>query len=479
MKNELHNPNDPTIEQLYEKWFLGYASYVILERAIPAIEDGLKPVQRRILHAMQAIDDGRYGKVANIVGQTMQYHPHGDASITEAMVAMGQKTLLIDTQGNWGDPRTGDPAAAARYIEARLSPFSKEVVYSPQVTQWELAYDGRKKEPCTLPIKFPLLLMQGGEGIAVGLSTKILPHNFVELLEASIALLQGKEVTLFPDFPTGGVADCRQYKSGQRGGKILVRAKMQIRDPNTIAITEIPYGTTTSSLIDSILQAHKKGKIKIKHVVDNTAEFVEILVHLLPSQPAEQMVDALYFFTDCQVTHTSNVCVIQEGKPAFISVEQLLRYTVDRTKDILQQELLIQEDTLQEQLLVNSLEKIFIEHRIYTKIEECQSWEEVLQTITIQMDPYLDQFYRPITQDDIVKLTEIKIKKIAKYNHQHAQEVALNLRDALKQTKDNLAHLTTFTINWHAHLLDKYGKGRGRKTTLDEFPPCNQNILCK
>ena len=300
---------------LYQDWFLSYASYVILERAIPSIEDGLKPVQRRILHAMQTIDDGRYNKVANIVGQAMQYHPHGDAPITEAMVAIGQKGLLIDTQGNWGDPRTGDPAAAARYIEARLSPFSKEVVYSAQVTQWQYAYDGRKKEPMHFPVKFPILLMQGAEGIAVGLSTKILPHNFAEIVEASIDLLQGKSIALFPDFPTGGLADCGHYQGGKRGSKVMVRAKIEQRNKQTLAITEIPYGTTTTHLIDSILQAHKKGKIKLKNVVDNTAEHVEILVHLLPNSSVEQTIDALYLFTDCQMSHSPNACVIQEGKP--------------------------------------------------------------------------------------------------------------------------------------------------------------------
>ncbi|CAH2560238.1 DNA gyrase/topoisomerase IV subunit A [Cardinium endosymbiont of Oedothorax gibbosus] len=465
-----HKASDlPPMEEMYEQWFLEYASYVILERAVPAIEDGLKPVQRRILHAMQLIDDGRYNKVANIVGQTMQYHPHGDASITEAIVAIGQKELLIDTQGNWGDLRTGDSAAAARYIEARLAPFSKEILYSPQITTWQLSYDGRKKEPRTLPVKFPLLLAQGVEGIAVGLATKILPHNFIELVEAAIDLLKGKPVSLFPDFATGGLADCTHYNEGKRGGKVRVRARIVAREKQTLAITEIPYAATTTSLIDSILKAHEKGKIKIKNVVDNTAEDIEILVHLLSGQPAETVIDALYLFTDCEGSYAPNACVIQDEKPVFVTVHELLAYAVARTTDLLEQELLLEQQALKEKLFFASLEKIFIENRIYREIEACTTWEELLMTIADHLKPY--DFYRPIVEEDLVRLTEIKIKRISQYDSLRAQETLTQLQTHLATTIHHLQHLKDYTIAWYSGLLQKYGKGRERKTILTSFDP--------
>ena len=457
------------MEGMYEQWFLEYASYVILERAVPAIEDGLKPVQRRILHAMQLIDDGRYNKVANIVGQTMQYHPHGDASITEAIVAIGQKELLIDTQGNWGDLRTGDSAAAARYIEARLAPFGKEILYSPQITTWQLSYDGRKKEPRTLPVKFPLLLAQGVEGIAVGLATKILPHNFIELVEAAIDLLKGKPISLFPDFATGGLADCTHYNAGKRGGKVRVRARIVVRDQQTLAITEIPYGTTTTSLIDSILKAHEKGKVKIKNVVDNTAENIEILINLLPGQPAETVIDALYLFTDCEVSYAPNACVIQDEKPVFVTVNELLAYTVARTTALLEQELLLEQQALKEKLFFASLEKIFIETRIYREIEGCKTWEDLLRTIADHLQPY--DFYRPIVEEDLVRLTEVQIKRISQYDSLRAQETLAQLQTHLATTLHHLQHLKDYTIAWYSGLLQKYGKGRARKTILTSFDP--------
>ncbi|WP_243018104.1 MULTISPECIES: DNA gyrase/topoisomerase IV subunit A [Candidatus Cardinium] len=456
-----------TMEAMYEQWFLAYASYVILERAVPAIEDGLKPVQRRILHAMQLIDDGRYNKVANIVGQTMQYHPHGDASITEAIVVIGQKELLIDTQGNWGDVRTGDSAAAARYIEARLAPFGKEILYSPQITTWQLAYDGRKKEPRTLPVKFPLLLAQGVEGIAVGLATKILPHNFIELIQASIDLLKGNAINLFPDFATGGLADCSHYQAGKRGGKVRVRALILVRDQQTLVITQIPYGTTTTSLIESILKAHEKGKIKIKHVVDNTAEDIEILINLLPGQLAETVIDALYLFTDCEVSYAPNACVIQDDKPVFVTVHELLAYTVDRTTALLEQELLLEEQALKEKIFFASLEKIFIQNRIYRQIEDCQTWEDLLMTIADHLKSY--DFYRPIVEADLVRLTEIKIKRISQYDSLRAQETLIQLQTNLATTIHHLQNLKDYTIAWYSGLLEKYGKGRERKTTLTNF----------
>ena len=454
---------------MYKDWFLDYASYVILERAVPAIEDGLKPVQRRILHAMKEMDDGRFNKVANIIGQSMQYHPHGDASIGDAIVNLGQKELLIETQGNWGDVRTGDSAAAPRYIEARLSKFALEVVFNPQTTEWQLSYDGRKREPITLPVKFPLLLAQGVEGIAVGLSTKILPHNFCELIEGSIEILKGNKTNVLPDFITGGLADFSDYQEGQRGGKIKVRARIEEEDSKTLVIKEIPYGVTTDSLIDSILKANDKGKIKIKKVVDNTAKDVEIQVQLAPGTSPDVTIDALYAFTDCEVSISPNACVIIDEKPVFLSVNKILEYNTHQTKKLLKQELEIRKGELMEKLLFSSLEKIFIENRIYRDIEECTTWDAVLEAIDKGLDPYKPDFYREITQDDLVRLTEIKIKRISKYDAFKADELMKRLQDELKEVNYNLKHLTEYAIKYYQNLLEKYGKGRERKTEIRAF----------
>lgn len=454
---------------MYKDWFLDYASYVILERAVPAIEDGLKPVQRRILHAMKEMDDGRFNKVANIIGQSMQYHPHGDASIGDAIVNLGQKDLLIETQGNWGDVRTGDGAAAARYIEARLSKFALEVVFNPQTTEWQLSYDGRKREPVTLPVKFPLLLAQGVEGIAVGLSTKILPHNFRELIEGSIEILKGNKTNILPDFLTGGLADFSDYQEGLRGGKIKVRARIEEEDSKTLLIKEIPYGTTTDSLIDSILKANDKGKIKIKKVVDNTAKDVEIQIQLAPGVSPDVTIDALYAFTDCEVSISPNACVIIEDKPVFLTVNQILEYNTMQTKELLKKELEIRKGELLEKLLFSSLEKIFIENRIYRDIEECTTWEAVLEAIDKGLDPYKPDFYREITQEDLVRLTEIKIKRISKFDAFKADELMKRLQEELKEVNYNLKHLTDYAIAYYQNLLDKYGKGRERKTEIRAF----------
>ena len=454
---------------MYKDWFLDYASYVILERAVPAIEDGLKPVQRRILHAMKEMDDGRFNKVANIIGQSMQYHPHGDASIGDAIVNLGQKDLLIETQGNWGDVRTGDGAAAARYIEARLSKFALEVVFNPQTTDWQLSYDGRKREPVTLPVKFPLLLAQGVEGIAVGLSTKILPHNFRELIEGSIEILKGNKTNVLPDFLTGGLADFSDYQEGLRGGKIKVRARIEEEDSKTLLIKEIPFGTTTDSLIDSILKANDKGKIKIKKVVDNTAKDVEIQIQLAPGVSPDVTIDALYAFTDCEVSISPNACVIIEDKPVFLTVNQILEYNTKKTKELLRRELEIRKGELLEKLLFSSLEKIFIENRIYRDIEECTTWEAVLEAIDRGLDPYKPDFYREITQDDLIRLTEIKIKRISKFDAFKADELMKRLQEELKEVNYNLKHLTEYAIAYYQNLLDKYGKGRERKTEIRAF----------
>ncbi len=457
------------LEGLYENWFLDYASYVILERAVPRIEDGFKPVQRRIMHAIREMDDGRFNKVANIIGSTMQYHPHGDMAIGEAIVNIGQKELLFDTQGNWGDIRTGDSAAAPRYIEARLSKFAHEVVYNPQTTKWQLSYDGRKKEPVTLPVKFPLLLAQGVEGIAVGLSTKIMPHNFCELIKASIDVLKGKNPKIYPDFPTGGIADFSEYNQGQRGGRIRVRAKIEILDKKTLVIREIPYTTTTTSLIDSIVKASEKGKIKIRQVVDNTARDVEIVITLQSGQSPEIAMDALYAFTDCEVSISPNACVIVEDKPRFMGVNEILKYNTNYTLNLLKQELQILKGELQEKILFSSLEKIFIEKRIYRNIEECETWEDVIQTIDKGLKPYKKQFYREITTDDIVKLTEIKIKRISRYDSFKADELLKDLENQLKTTQHNLRHLVDYAIAYFNNLLEKYGKGRERRTEIKSF----------
>jgi topoisomerase-4 subunit A len=454
---------------MFENWFLDYASYVILERAIPATEDGLKPVQRRILHAMYQMDDGRYNKVANIIGQAMQYHPHGDASISEAIVNMGQKDLLIDTQGNWGDIRTGDSAAAARYIEARLTKFALEVLFNPETTDWQLSYDGRKKEPITMPAKFPLLLAQGVEGIAVGLSTKILPHNFCELLEASVDILQGKESNILPDFPTGGLMDASNYQGGRRGGKVRVRAVIEKVDGKTLAIREIPFGTTTGSLIESILKAADQGKIKIKNIVDNTAQEVEIIITLPTGASPEVTMDALYALTDCEVSISPNACVIIGQKPYFLEVNEMLRYSTLRTKDLLTQELTLLKAKLQEQILSASLEKIFIENRIYRKIEEAETWEQVLQIIDKGLQPFKKEFFREITQEDLIRLTEIKIKRISKFDGFKADELMLKLRQQLEEVLDNLNNTNRYAIQYFKNLLKKYGKGRERKTQIATF----------
>lgn len=457
------------VDGLYQNWFLDYASYVILERAVPRIEDGLKPVQRRIMHSLKEMDDGRFNKVANVIGNTMQYHPHGDAAIGEAIVNIGQKDILIETQGNWGDVRTGDGAAAPRYIEARLSKFALDVVYNAQTTEWQLSYDGRKKEPVTLPVKFPLLLAQGVEGIAVGLSTKILPHNFVELIKASIDILKEKKPKIYPDFPTGGIADFSEYNQGLRGGKIKVRAKIEVLDKKTLVIKEIPFATTTTSIMESIVKASEKGQIKVRQVVDNTAQDVEIQIHLQAGQSPEVSIDALYAFTDCEISISPNACVIIEDKPTFMPVNEILKYNTHQTVQLLKQELQIRRDELMEKILFSSLEKIFIEKRIYRNIEECETFEEVISTIDKGLKPYKKQFYREITRDDILRLTEIKIKRISKFDSFKADELLKDLEKELKQTLNHLKHLTDYAISYYQNLLDKYGKGRERKTEIKSF----------
>lgn len=457
------------LEGLYKDWFLDYASYVILERAVPRIEDGFKPVQRRIMHALKEMDDGRFNKVANVIGSAMQYHPHGDAAIGEAIVNMGQKNLLFDTQGNWGDVTTGDGAAAPRYIEVRLSKFALDVVYNPDTTEWQLSYDGRKKEPVTLPVKFPLLLAQGVEGIAVGLSTKILPHNFQELIKASIDVLKGKNPKLYPDFPTGGIADFSEYEQGYRGGKIKVRAKVEILDKKTLVIREVPYNTTTTSLIESIVKASEKGKIKMKQVVDNTARDVEIVLHLQPGQSPEIAMDALYAFTDCEISISPNACVIVDDKPQFMKVGDILKRNTEQTVKLLKRELEIKKADLMEKILFSSLEKIFIEKRIYRSIEEITTFEGVIDTIDKGLKPYRKQFYREITRDDILRLMEIRIKRISKYDSYKADELLRDLEKELKDTIHHLKHLVEFAISYFQGLLDKYGKGRERRTEIRSF----------
>ena len=469
MSDQEKDPQLLPVKGMYENWFLEYASYVILERAVPALADGLKPVQRRILHAMHVVDDGRYNKVANLIGQTMQYHPHGDAAIGDALVNLGQKDLLIDTQGNWGDHRTGDGAAAARYIEARLSPLAKEILFNDPITAWQRSYDGRKKEPITLPVKFPLLLAQGVEGIAVGLATKILPHNFCELLQGAIKVLQGKKPQLEPDFPTGGMADCTAYNAGKRGGKVRIRACIDIKDKNTLLIKEIPYGTTTTSLIDSILRANQKGKVKVKSVVDNTAEHVEIAIQLPSGQSPTVTIDALYVFTDCEVSISPNACVIKDNKPVFLGVDELLTASTLRTRDLLHQELELQAANLKEKILFASLEQIFIENRIYNAIEACSTWEAVLKTIDKGLEPHKKTFYRTLTEDDLVRLTEIKIKRISRFNADKAKEKLVALQEELRQVEHNLANLTDYAIAYFKGLLKRYGDYYPRQTELTSF----------
>lgn len=462
----------PKIIQLsgmFKNWFLDYASYVILERAVPHLHDGLKPVHRRILHAMKRLDDGRYNKVANIIGYTMQYHPHGDASIGDALVQLGQKELLIDTQGNWGNVLTGDGAAAARYIEARLSPFALEVVFNPKTTKWILSYDGRNKEPLTLPVKFPLLLMQGVEGIAVGLASKVLPHNFTELLDASVAHLQGREFELFPDFPGGGMADFSRYNDGIRGGTVRVRARISKLDKKTLVINDIPFGRTTGSVIDSILKANEKGKIKIKKIDDNTADKVEILVHLSPGISPDKTIDALYAFTDCEVSISPNSCVIEDDKPRFLGVAEMLRISTGHTQALLKMELEIRLSELGEDWHMSSLEKIFIENRIYLSIEECETWESVLETIDRGLVPYKPLLSREVTREDIVRLTEIKIKRISRYDTRKADEHIKSIEQEMEEVKTHLNNLVPFAINYFRQIKKKYGQGRERRTEIRSF----------
>jgi topoisomerase-4 subunit A len=476
-QNEDHIQDVLPVSGMYKSWFLDYASYVILERAVPAIGDGFKPVQRRIMHALKELDDGRYNKVANVIGNTMQYHPHGDASIGDAIVNLGQKELLIDTQGNWGDVRTGDGAAAPRYIEARLSKFALDVVYNPQTTEWQLSYDGRKKEPVTLPVKFPLLLAQGVEGIAVGLSTKILPHNFCELIKASIDILKGKNPKIYPDFPTGGMADFSEYNQGMRGGKVKVRAKIEEFDKKSLIIKDIPFGTTTTGLIESIIKANDKGKIKIKHVVDNTAKDVEVLVTLAPGQSPDITIGALYAFTDCEVSISPNACVIVKEKPLFIEVRDILNVNTKQTVELLTEELEIRKKELMEKILFSSLEKIFIENRIYRDIEECETREDVIATIDKGLDPFKPQFYREITEEDIVRLTEIKIKRISRFDTFKADELMNRLEEELKETEHHLANIIDYTTSYYQSLLDKYGKGRERRTEIKSFDTIKATVV--
>lgn len=462
--------NDSGLHGQYKSWFLDYASYVILERAVPAIEDGLKPVQRRILHAMKEMDDGRFNKVANVIGQTMQYHPHGDASIGDALVNLGQKDLLIETQGNWGDVRTGDEAAAARYIEGRPSKFALEVAFNAKTTQWQLSYDGRKNEPVTLPMKFPLLLAQGADGIAVGLATKILPHNFCELIETSIKYLRGKRIELYPDFQTGGQVDVNDYNQGKRGGKIKVRAHIEELDKKTVVIKSVPYSVTTAQLMDSIVKANDQGKIKIKKVTDNTAAEVEIQVDLAPGISPDITIDALYKFTDCEISISPNACVIVDMKPQFLSVNDLLKISVDKTKDLLEQELKIRLNELQEKWHYTSLEKIFFEEKIYKELEKKhETWEKVLDAIDKAFIPFKKQLKRAITKEDIVKLTEKPVRRIYKLDIDELNDQIKGLESDIKQVKYDLNNLIDYSVAYFEGLLKKYGKGRERKTEIKMF----------
>lgn len=457
------------IDDMFSEWFLDYASYVILERAVPHANDGLKPVQRRILHSMRELEDGRYNKVANIIGNTMKYHPHGDASIGDAIVQLGQKELLIDMQGNWGNTLTGDSAAAARYIEARLSKFALEVVFNPKTTHWLASYDGRNKEPETHPVKFPLLLAQGAEGIAVGLSCKILPHNFNELIEGCIAFLRKQTPDIAPDFPGGGIADVSEYNHGKRGGRVKCRARIETRKKNLLAVTELPFGKTTTSLIDSIIAANEKGKIKIQRVEDNTADQVEILVYLPAGVDAATAEQALYAFTDCEISISSNICVIEHGKPHFYSALDLLYLATEKTRELLQLELEIQLAELETKWHFSSLEKIFIEQRIYRRIEQEETWEAVINTVDVGLEPFKKLLKRAVSRDDILRLLEIKIKRISKFDVKRADELIHELEDAIEETRRHLKQLTQYTIRWFRELQKKYGTGRERKTELASF----------
>ncbi len=456
---------------MYQNWFLDYASYVILERAVPHIEDGLKPVQRRILHSMKRMDDGRYNKVANIVGHTMQFHPHGDASIGDALVQMGQKDLLIDTQGNWGNILTGDRAAAPRYIEARLSKFALDVVFNPKTTDWQLSYDGRNKEPITLPAKFPLLLAQGAEGIAVGLSSKILPHNLNEICDAAICYLKGEPFQLYPDFPTGGSIDVSKYNDGQRGGVLKIRAKIEKLDNKTLVIKEIPFSKTTVTLIDSILKAIEKGKIKAKKVDDNTAAEVEIQVHLAPGVSSDKTIDALYAFSDCEINISPNCCVIEDNKPCFLTISDVLRHNVDYTMGLLRKELMIRKNELEEQLFFSSLEKIFIEERIYKdkKFENAENMDTAIEHVDNRLEPYKKNFIREITRDDILRLMEIKMQRILKFNKDKADDLIARIKDEIKGINHDLAHMVEVTINWFTFIKNKYGANFPRRTEIRNF----------
>ncbi|NUM34480.1 MAG: DNA gyrase/topoisomerase IV subunit A [Candidatus Brocadiae bacterium] len=457
------------IEHLYQNWFLDYASYVILERAIPSLIDGLKPVQRRILHAMKKMDDGRFHKVANIIGQTMQYHPHGDASINEALVNLGQKNLLVETQGNWGDVRTGDSAAAPRYIEGKLSKFALEILFHEENTAWQLSYDGRNLEPEALPVKFPLLLAQGAEGIAVGLSTKILPHNFLELLDSSIAILEGKEVEIFPDFPQGGLADVRDYNQGQKGGKVRVRARMEILDTKTLRIYEIPYSTTTSSVIESIIKANDDGKIKIKKIMDRTAQKIDIYVELLPGTSPDVTMDALYAFTDCEVSLNPICCVIRENKPEFLKINDVLRLCTLQTKSLLEKELKLEMGALQKKRYALKIERIFISKRIYQCLEECKDWEAVLDSVYSRLIPFEKEVGRTITKEDAASLTELKFRQIARYNLEQSSRQIQSLDLEIERVQYHLEHIIEYSIDYFRKLREKYGKGYERKTSLVSF----------
>ena len=457
------------VRTMYQEYFLEYASYVILERAVPALEDGLKPVQRRLFHALRELEDGRFHKVANVIGHTMKYHPHGDASIGDALVQLGQKNIMVETQGNWGNILTGDNAAAPRYIEARLSKFALEVAFNPKITEWQASYDGRAKEPVHLPLKFPLLLAQGVEGIAVGLSTKVLPHNFLELIEASIALLQNKPFELFPDFPTGGIADISMYNDGERGGRVRVRARITSPDKKSLVITEIPFGTTTASLMESIVKANEKGKIKVKKIEDNTAEHVEIVVHLAPNISPDKTIDALYAFTACESSISPLCCVIEGDRPIFVGVRELLKRSTQHTLELLRMELEVQLHELQEQWHFASLERIFIENRIYRDIEECETWEAVLAAIDSGLKPHIGHLVRAVTQEDLVRLTEIRIKRISKFDADKANDHIAALEGRMAEIKHHLEHLVTYAVNYFKELRKKYGAGRERKTELRLF----------
>jgi len=469
--NQIHNTSESItrVTGMYKDWFLDYASYVILERAVPAIEDGFKPVQRRIMQSMKDLDDGRYNKVANIVGHTMQYHPHGDASIADAMVQIGQKDLLIDTQGNWGNTLTGDRAAASRYIEARISKFGLDVIFNPKITKWQASYDGRRKEPVNLPVKFPLLLAQGAEGIAVGLSTKILSHNFIELIDSSIKHLQGKKINILPDFITGGIADFSNYNDGKRGGKVRLRAKISTVDKSTLLISEIPYGTTTTSLIDSILKANDRGKIRIKKIDDNTASKVEILIYLPNGISPDKTIDALYAFTNCETSISPLGCVIDNNRPLFIGVSDILKISTDNTVELLKQELLIKLGELENQWHYSSLERIFIENKIYRDIENQDTWNGVLKSIDLGLRPYTEILKRDVVEEDIIRLTEIKIKRISKFDIDKASDKIIDLENQIKQVKFNLDDIVNFSINYFKNLKKDYSENRERKTEIKLF----------